>query len=109
MTNELKTFTIADPRDFDGNPFEVAERAIAQLEGITVILAGSMPVAELMARNAEMTRRMDLGGPPEGDKWVETPQGRNWRAAADEIEALQKRLRAMKAASGFDPKHPAKV
>lgn len=108
MTQEFKTFTIADPRDFDGNPFEVAERAVAQLEGLERLIAYALPSAELMARNAEMTRRMDLGGEPEGDRWVETPQGRQWAALKEEMKAVQKRLRVMKAAASYDPRHPPK-
>lgn len=106
---QLQTFTIADPRDFDGNPFEAAERSVAQLEGLVMLLTAALPMAELMARNAEMTRRMDAGGDPEGDRWVEEPQGRQWRALNDEAERLRKRLRAMKAAAGYDPKHPPKA
>lgn len=99
-------FTITDPRTFDGNPYEVAERAIGQIEALILLARTSLPAAELIARNAEMTRRMDLGGEPEGDRWVEEPQGRQWKALTDELEHTLKRLRAMKAASGFDPKHP---
>lgn len=107
MPNE-QTFTIADPRTFDGNPFEVAERAVGQLAAIVALLRQELPAAELMSRNAEMTRRMDAGGEPEGDRWVEEVQGRQWKALDDDLERIQKRLRAMKMASGYDPKHPPK-
>ena len=104
----FKNFTIADPRHFDGTPYEVAERAAAQLEGLALLAKAALPTAELMARNAEMSRRMDLGGDPEGDRWVTEPQGRQWRALTDEIDALLRRLKAIKAASGYDPRHPPK-
>jgi hypothetical protein len=104
----LKTFTIADPRDFDANPFEVAERAVAQLEAMIALTRGALPVAELMARNAEMTRRMDAGHPPEGDRWAEELQGRQWTRLRTDLEALEKRLGALKLASAYDPKHPSK-
>lgn len=107
--SELKTFTIAHPRDFDGNPFEVASRAVAQVAGVVHLAREAVGAAELMARNAEMTRRIDLGGQPEGDKWTETPQGRNWQALRDELDAVEKRLRTMKMAAGFDPKHPPRT
>lgn len=108
MTQFDKTFTITDPRKFDGNPYEVAERAVAQLEGLVMLTRGALRVSELMARNAEMTRRVDLGGAPEGDRWTEEVHGRQWKSLSDELEHIEKRLRAMKAASGFDPKHPPK-
>lgn len=105
----MKTFTITDPRTFDGNPFEVGQRAVEQLEALALLIRTEIPMAELMARNAEMTRRLDLGGEPEGDRWTEEPQGRQWRALIEETDALLKRLRVMKAATAFDPKHPPKA
>ena len=106
--HDTRTFTVANPRDFDGNPFEVAERAVAQLEGLIAILAEAIPPAELMARNAEMTRRMDAGEEPEGDRWVETPQGRYWVRLATNVASLRAQLRVIKAAAGYDPRHPPK-
>jgi hypothetical protein len=106
MSQRERHFTVADPRDFDANPFEVAERAVAQLEGLLTIIDDLVPASELMCRNAEMTRRIDLGGPPDGDRWVTEPQGRQWQALKDEIAIMRKRLRTLKAASSFDPKHP---
>jgi hypothetical protein len=106
---QVTHFTVTDPRTFDANPYEVAERAVAQLEALVTILRRMLPPAELMARNAEMTRRMDLGGTPDGDRWVEEPQGRQWADLAEKLEALETRLRAMKTAAGYDPKHPPKM
>lgn len=104
--SQFRQFTIADPKLFDGNPFEVAERAVAQLEGVIDLARQLAPTAELMARNAEMTRRMDLDGQPEGDRWAETPQGRQWHALREELQRVDRRLMAMKAAASYDPKHP---
>ncbi len=101
-----RNFVIADPRDFDGNPFEVASRAVAQIEGLLALAEGAIPAAELIARNAEMTRRIDLGGEPEGDRWAGEPQGRQWALLREEIVAIRRRLRTLKSASAFDPKHP---
>jgi hypothetical protein len=103
---EERTFTVANPRDFDGNPFEVAERAVAQLEGLAAILEEALVPAELMARNAEMSRRLEARQPPRGDDWAETPQGRYWAKIAAEVRELQVHLRVCKRASGFDPRHP---
>ena len=101
-------FTVADPRDFDANPYEVATRAVAQLEALAALLRQMVPPTELMARNAEMTRRMDLGGLPEGDRWAEEPQGRQWADLRETLETLERRLKAMKLAAGYDPKNPPK-
>jgi hypothetical protein len=104
--SHIETFTIADPADFDGTPYEVAERAVAQLEGLALILQEALEPAERMARNAEMTRRIDLGQEPEGDRWPEMAMGRQWAKLADEVEFIGRRLSLMKRAAGFNPKAP---
>lgn len=101
-----RSFIVADPRDFDGTPFEVAGRAAAQLEGLLTLLLEAVPQAELMARNAEMTRRIDTGSDPEGDRWVEEPQGRQWALLKTDLTTLKRRVGYMRAAAAFDPKHP---
>lgn len=105
---DCKTVTVVDPRSHDGTPYGVAERAVSQIEALTAILAELLPATELMARNAEMTRRLDLGFAPAGDDWAETPQGRQWTAIRHEVDVLQRRLRVLKGASAYDPRHPTK-
>lgn len=106
MTPRERHFTVADPRDFDANPYEVAERALAQIDGLLHIAEELLPASELMARNAEMTRRIDLGGDPEGDRWVEEPQGRQWRAITNELSTLRHRIKRLRLATAYDPKNP---
>jgi hypothetical protein len=106
MSQRERHFTVADPRDFDGNPFEVAERALAQIGGLLDLVSELVPASELMARNAEMTRRIDLGGEPEGDKWVTEPQGRKWALAKEQLKELRKHVRVLTTAASYDPKHP---
>lgn len=97
-----------DAREFDGDPYEVAGQAIAMADGILQVGERAIEVADLMARNAEMERNMALGNPPAGDKWPETPQGKLWVGVAQRVEELRKRLRTLRAAAEFDPKHPPK-
>lgn len=98
-----------DARNFDGDPYEVAGQAVAMADGILQVGERAIEVANLMARNAEMERNMALGQPPAGDEWPNTPQGKLWTGVEQRVEELRKRLRTLKAAAEYDPKHPPKV
>lgn len=98
-----------DPRDQDGNPYEVAAFAIAQAEGILTIYRQALDAAYLMARNAHMERNLAQRKPPAGDGYATTAEGRKFigleNAAADSKTALD----VLRTAASFDPKHPPRV
>lgn len=107
--HETRTFTVADPRTFeDGTPYEVAGRAGAQVVGVIKILQETLEGADLMARNAHMSRNLDAGGEAAGDGWRMTAEGRTWAAIDADIAAIRRRLEALTRAASFDPKHPPK-
>ena len=101
--------TLTDPRGFDGNPYEVAARAVAQVEGALLALAPALSAAHLMARNAEMERNIALGLPPAGSAYDSGPQGRRFTEAADGLAAVLKTLGALRQAVAYDPKHPPRA
>lgn len=101
--------TVTDPRTFDGNPYEVAARAVAQAEGVLAAGQTATDVAFLMARNADMERNMALGMPPAGSAYSEGPQGRKFVEVQEALTAARKSLGVLKAAVAFDPKHPPKA
>jgi hypothetical protein len=98
--------TFVDAREFDGDPYEVAGQAVAMADGILQVAERAIEVGNLMARNAEMERNMALGQPPAGDEWPDTPQGKLWKGVEGRTNELRKRLRTLKAAAEYDPKHP---
>lgn len=101
--------TIADPRTFDGNPYEVAERALGQLEAAVALLGQAVHATRLMARNADMERNLALGNPPAGSEYNSGPQGRMFDRIEDDLASAHKSLGVLKTAASFDPKHPPKV
>lgn len=98
--------TLTDPRDFDGNPYEVADRAVAQVEEAVRRLAPALAAARLMARNADMERNMATGKPPAGSAYNDGPQGRMFDRIEDGLSSAYKSLGALRAAVAYDPKHP---
>lgn len=95
--------TITDPRQHDGNPFEVAEYAIAQCEGILDAYTKALEAAFLMARNADMERNIALGMPPAGSGYATSPQGRRFEQLRKATEDATETLRVLKKAAAYDP------
>lgn len=101
-------FVLADPRQMDGTPYQVAERAIRQVADAALRLSEALDAADVMARNAELERQAALD--PDADlgktaaRWPLSPQGRKLRDANDALmEAASKLLLTAQAAS-WDPK-----
>lgn len=106
MTHDPIEFTITDPRTFEGNPYEVAERAAKQVEAMIGLTLISIDGGDLMARNAYMERNLAEGRPAGGTEWPETPEGKRWLALKAAIASQRAGAKALAVAAGFDPKHP---
>ncbi len=101
-----RTFTVADPRTFEGDPYEVAERAVRQAAAVAAVLAHLLDATEKMARNAEMERAFANHEQPKGSEWPNTPQGIRFAAVSDCVDSVQKSLGVLAVAAGFNPKAP---
>jgi hypothetical protein len=102
----LTTFVVQDPRQFDGDPYQVAERAIQQLRGVLEQFEALLPATVLMVRNADLERTLALGNAL-GDvakEWPESPQGRKLTEIEDQIAAVQKTLTRLQAAAAWNPR-----
>lgn len=97
---------MTDPREYDGNPYEVAARAVSQAEAVARILASTIDSARIMARNAEMERELHRGEDPNAPAFDDSAQGRRFEAAAASATAIQKELRVLGQAAGYNPKTP---
>lgn len=110
---QTTTFTITDPREFDGDPFQVAQRAIQQSSALAAILTKSVEVAELMARNTELERALqvdkDRDLTPVAGGWPESPQGRQFRNVIQDIENAKTRLDVLMRAAAYNPKQRVKA
>lgn len=106
IPSQTQQFTVADPRSFDGDPYEVAARAAAQAAAVARILAQTVESARVMARNAEMERELSRGDDPKPVKWDEGPHGRRFDEVQSAAEAAEKALQILGKAAGFDPKSP---
>lgn len=109
MTQITKTtFTITDPREFDGDAFQVAERAIQQAQALSALAEKALDAAEIMARNAELERALLLDKEaslmPVAAGWSESPQGRMIGQSREALVLAQNKLKVVAKAASYNPK-----
>jgi Ni,Fe-hydrogenase I large subunit len=109
MTADPQTYTVVDPRTFDGNPYEVAGRAMRQLASLVEQMQALAPATSLMVRNAYMERNLAEGKDAGAKEWPESAQGRMISTVTEELSILQRQLNALAKAGEFDPKHPPRA
>lgn len=102
----MQSFVVTDPRTFEGDPFEVAERAAIQAEAVARILSVCLEGAALMARNAQAERDILMSGDCDMASYADTAEGRRFEAIRDRVAAVQRDLRILIRAVGFNPKQP---
>lgn len=108
MTETQTTYTYTDPRNFPGDPFEVASAALAQAAAAAKLLQKALDDANVMARNAEMERQLYRGEEPDAFAWESSALGRKLAALGDETAAIQRGLVPIQRAAGFNPRNPPK-
>lgn len=104
INSSTQQFTIADPRAFDGNPFEVAERAALQAQAVTKLLASAAEGAYIMARNAELERQLIASNECDSLAWEESAQNRRWGEVLERLALVEKDLAVLVKAAAFNPK-----
>lgn len=101
--------TITDPRQFDGDPYQVAERSVKQLSAMVRLVITTADATGLMVRNSELERCLASGMDAEAlravaNGWSESPQGRILSDLAKALENAEARLRTLERAASYNPK-----
>jgi hypothetical protein len=103
VKNDAQTiFTVTDPRYFDGDPYQVAERALEQCAAVAAILRRCVEQAEIMARNAELERAEDMDAAAR--EWPESLQGKRLAEIKATSERFERQLALLARAASFNPK-----
>ena len=108
MPKDPKHFVVSDPATFDGNPYEVAERAMKQSGAVASVLDWTLDVAHNMLRSAEMERQIHETGHADAGAWDESAQARLLAKLREEAQKIEKMCATLEKAASFDPKHPPK-
>lgn len=103
-----RTITVTDPREFEGDPYQVAQRAIQQAAALAALLHENLYAVDLMARNAELERHLSASVDAASlrataNAWPESPQGRRIAQIRADILAAEERLRGMEKAAAYNP------
>lgn len=107
MNNEVIYYV--DPRNFDGTPYEAAGQAVDQLISMSAHMQQAIGDAGIVIRSAEMERQIAVFGAPEASAFENGPQRALLTAMQRNMEQQITKLRALKIAATYDPKHPPKV
>ncbi len=108
MPKNPKTFTVADPALFDGDPFEVAQRAVEQASAVAAIFRGTLEGAFPMLRSAEMERQIYATGKADAEAFDQQAQAKIIGAMVRDVAEAERRLSLLAKAAGFNPRHPPK-
>jgi hypothetical protein len=109
MSTTQTTITYTDPRYFEGDPFEVADQAVAQAEAAVELSQKALADAEVMARNAELERQLYAKGKCDAEGWPTSPQGRQYDTLGKLLDELRSRLGTLRRAACFNPRRPPKA
>lgn len=104
MTTIAQKFVVTDPRTFDGDPYEVAHRAVRQAEAVAAILLSCIDGARLMARNAQLERELALTGSCDAPAYDESAEGRRFATIREAIEECERKLKPLAVAVSYNPK-----
>lgn len=103
-----QTFVVADPKNMDGNPYDVAERALRQSAAVASILEETLTAARTMTRNAEMERQLSLTGECSAADFEDSAIARRLDKVRENTASAIRDLELLAQAAGFDPKNPPK-
>jgi hypothetical protein len=109
LTQITKQFAIADPNTFDGDPFEVADRALRQSAAVAEVLAQTLKGARIMARNAEMERQLLATDECSAAEFEESAQARLIDGVIRDVASATAMLEKLAQAASYNPRKPPRL
>lgn len=102
--NEDYTVVLTNPADYDGDPFEVAQRSVKQAVAMARVYVAATESARLMARNAELERQLMRDGSCDAVAWEESAEGKRYAKLIEQGKAHIRTLEILERVAGFNPK-----
>lgn len=100
-----RTITITNPAEYDGTPYEVAYRALAQVQGLAMLTRDALSGSEIMVRNAELSRNLyTTPDDARAEEWDGSVQKRKLDALHADLDRIVRELSNLSRAAGFDPR-----
>lgn len=106
LTNHdhIETIALVDPRNLDGNPYEVAEQAVAQAEALARLALKYLDSSYKMARNASLERSLVLTGEVPKQAYKDSAECMVFNVVLSDLTRAVLKLEALKKAVAYDPK-----
>lgn len=104
MSHLNKQFAVADPRTFEGDPYEVADRAVRQAASLFFLAQQATQAARIMVRNAHLERQLAFEQECDPDEFEDSLVAKKIDTAISDTDATVKALEAVAKAAAFNPK-----
>lgn len=102
------TIVYRNPRNLDGDPYQVAEATFAQAGRVLDLLDEAMKDCFWAARNTEMERELAAGLEPDGAEFTKTPLGQKITTISKVAAGLSPILAGAGRAATYNPRKPPK-
>lgn len=104
MPNPPRSFVLVDSRTLDGDCFEVAGKAAAQIESLLKLTQACVEPARILARNAQLERELMRGDDPDAFGWAESTEGKKWSELETALAAAVRQAGLLGQVAAFNPK-----
>lgn len=108
MSDTSTTFEYTDPRQLDGDPFQVASAAGGQALTALEVSAKGVDDLYVMSRGAHMERQLQRGEEPDGVGFATEPLGKRITSAQELLAGLIVTIRGLTRAASYNPRKPPK-
>lgn len=98
------TLVVTNPTNYDGDPFEVADRAVRQAAALARAYVAAVESARLMARNSELERQLMRDGACDAVGWEDTVEGKRYAKLIEQGRTHVRTLDILVKVAGFNPK-----
>lgn len=100
LTERSTNFTYTDPQTFEGEPQEAAAKAAEQAGRTAALTHRATEAAEVLARNAWMSRNLRAGESPDAAGWEASQEGQRWAVILRLLAQLPGRLTELSELAG---------
>lgn len=101
------SFVVVEPESFEGTPYEVAERALQQVDALVCLASTTLVQSERMVLNAQLSRNLyETPDDARANEWDSSVQRRKLDAISAQLDEAHKQLSLLARAAGYDPQNP---
>jgi hypothetical protein len=108
MPDTSTTFEYSDPRQLEGDPFQVASAAADQTVSALEVSIRGVDDLFIMARGAHMERQLQNDEEPDGASFGDDALGFRIKSARAAVQTAVKTIKGVGIAASYNPRKPPK-